>query len=192
MSAGTGVADKDGNKGTNHAHHPRRVRARELDLQVLELRKAGGTFEQIGRQLGKSHGAVHKAFLRAMAAHREELQQSVAEARAIEVARLDHMLLKLWPAVNKGDQNAIHRALKVCERRSRLLGLDLQPEPFGFNPNPGAGVPTQIAVVFVNAGDNKLLSPPIDVPPAPRANGNGHAMPSVEFVPANGKDHDED
>jgi hypothetical protein len=34
------------------------------------------------------------------------------------------MLLALWPQVLKGNQGAIDRALRVMERRAKLLGLD--------------------------------------------------------------------
>jgi len=43
---------------------------------------------------------------------------------ALELERLDVMLLALWRRVQNGDERAIDRALKIEERRAKLLGLD--------------------------------------------------------------------
>ena len=40
------------------------------------------------------------------------------------VQRLDAMLYAVWDDVLQGDANAVHTALKISGRRSRLLGLD--------------------------------------------------------------------
>lgn len=52
------------------------------------------------------------------------LLRPAEEVRTLEVARLDAMLLALWPQVKQGNQGAIEKALKVEERRAKLLGLD--------------------------------------------------------------------
>lgn len=172
-------------RGRNKPTHPRRTAAKIFSQQVLEARIRGFSFNDICESLGKSKGGVIKAYQRAMAEAAKDLAETAAQARLVEVRRLDMYLNKLQKRIESGDTAAIHRALKISERRARLLGLDLQPEPFGYNPNPGAGIPTQIAVVFVGAGaDNRLLNPPT---PAPGS--NGHAPP-LEFVaaPSNGKE----
>ncbi|MEU8919453.1 hypothetical protein AB0D10_00780 [Kitasatospora sp. NPDC048545] len=50
---------------------------------------------------------------------------SVTELRALEDARLDRMFMVAYRrAVRDGDLSAIDRALRIMERRARLLGLD--------------------------------------------------------------------
>jgi hypothetical protein len=52
------------------------------------------------------------------------VQEPAEELRTMEVARLDQMLLGLWPKAIKGDTWAVDRVLKIMERRAALLGLD--------------------------------------------------------------------
>ena len=101
------------------------VTAIERQRQALEYRKAGMGFEQIAGHLGyRDASGAYRAVRRALKA---TIQQSAEEVRDLEVARLDAMLLALWPrAANpKGpDLLAIDRALKIMARRAALLGLD--------------------------------------------------------------------
>ena len=100
----------------------RQVRAHERHLQALELRKAGVTYEVIAGQLGYANASgARKAVLSALKA---TLREPAAELRELELARLDAMLLPLWRRVQAGDEKAIDRALRIMERRARLLGLD--------------------------------------------------------------------
>ncbi|MEU2590812.1 hypothetical protein ABZ649_04500 [Streptomyces albidoflavus] len=57
-----------------------------------------------------------------------ELDEHVDELRAVEAQRLDRLFFVAYrKAVRDGDLPAIDRALRVMERRARLLGLD-RPE----------------------------------------------------------------
>jgi len=99
-----------------------RVRAHERHLQALELRKAGVTYEVIAGQLGYANASgARKAVVSALKA---TLREPAAELRELELARLDAMLLPLWRPVQAGDEKAVDRALRIMERRARLLGLD--------------------------------------------------------------------
>ena len=100
----------------------RQVRAHERHLQALELRKAGVTYEVIAGQLGYANASgARKAVVSALKA---TLREPAAELRELELARLDAMLLPLWRPVQAGDETAVARALRIMERRARLLGLD--------------------------------------------------------------------
>lgn len=97
-------------------------RTREREARVLELRNAGFPWKAIAQEVGYAGpGPTYKAWQRALA---RIPRQQAEEARRQQEERLDTMLRSLWPAVLRGDQMAIHRALKVEERRARLLGLD--------------------------------------------------------------------
>jgi hypothetical protein len=100
----------------------RQVRAHERHLQALELRKAGVTYEVIAGQLGYANASgARKAVVSALKA---TLREPAAEVRELELARLDAMLLPLWRRVQAGDEKVVDRALRIMERRARLLGLD--------------------------------------------------------------------
>ena len=100
----------------------RRVAAHTRQLQALELRKAGATYQAIAEQLGYAHAkGAYKAVTSAL---KLTLREPADELRELEVARLDAMLLPLWRRVQSGDEKAVDRVLRIMERRARLLGLD--------------------------------------------------------------------
>jgi hypothetical protein len=59
-----------------------------------------------------------------LAAVRETATAEATELRALEIERLDGMTSGLWPKVRAGSPPAVSAAVRVSERRSRLLGLD--------------------------------------------------------------------
>lgn len=94
----------------------------DRDRQALELRKAGATYDQIALQLGYSQrSGAHHAVQRGLS----DFMQPVADdVRALELARLDTLLMGLWNAARNGNIGAVDRAIKIMERRSAYLGLD--------------------------------------------------------------------
>ncbi|MGQ9555903.1 MAG: hypothetical protein ACUVWR_17520 [Anaerolineae bacterium] len=100
----------------------RRIRTIERDQQALELRKAGVPYLEIAARLGwRSASTAHVAVTRAL---RRTLQEPADELRELEVARLDALLFAIWPQTSEGNLDAIDRALRIMERRAKLLGLD--------------------------------------------------------------------
>lgn len=98
------------------------IRAFERQRQALELRKAGVSFEIIADRVGyKDASGAYRAV---RAALKKTLQEPADELRMTEVARLDQMLLGLWPKAIKGDTWSVDRVLRIMERRAALLGLD--------------------------------------------------------------------
>ena len=102
--------------------HGRTIEGYEKDQKALELRKEGHSYESISEQLGYStRSASYKAVMRRL---RDMDRPAVSMLRELEVQRLDAMLYAVWGDVLQGDANAVHTALRISERRSRLLGLD--------------------------------------------------------------------
>lgn len=109
-------------------------------MRALEERKAGLSYQEIAVKVGyRSASGAHAAVRKAL---NKTLQEPADELRRIEVARLDQMLGALWEKVKKGDTRAIEAALRVEERRARLLGLD---EPSEVDVTSGGG---HIAIVL--------------------------------------------
>ena len=100
----------------------RTIASYEKDQRALELRKEGHSYESISEQLGYStRSASYKAVMRRL---REVDRPAVSMLRELEVERLDAMLYAVWDNVLQGDTNAVTTALRISERRSRLLGLN--------------------------------------------------------------------
>lgn len=96
--------------------------ATEKALMAWEARKRGATLDQAAKVAGYANrGAAHNAIMK-LKSSRE--QTASAEMVALEEDRLDYYLFQLDAAIRKGDVKAIMAALKVSERRSKLLGLD--------------------------------------------------------------------
>jgi hypothetical protein len=66
----------------------------------------------------------------------EELKEKIPQVRQQELLRCDQMLKALERGVKRGETKSIQTALKVSERRARLLGLDA---PVKLNPVDGEG-----------------------------------------------------
>jgi hypothetical protein len=100
------------------------VLAKDREFQALDLRKAGATYHQIGKQLGISKEGARGAVVRALADLQAICTETAEEVRRIEAERLDALTLGLWEKARKGDVAAVKACLAVMERRSKLLGLD--------------------------------------------------------------------
>ena len=89
--------------------------------QVLELRKAGATWSEIGAALGFSKQRAHVIFQKAL----DELNtEPAADLRKLEAERLDKMQRSLWQQALQGNQGAVDRVLRIMERRAKMFGLD--------------------------------------------------------------------
>ena len=103
---------------------PRKMKAREREERSLNLRKSGATYDSIGRSLGITTDGAYKATIRALRRLNEKIIEGADELRRLEVERLDKMLAAIWGQVLNGNQGAIDRALRIGERRAKLMGLD--------------------------------------------------------------------
>lgn len=98
------------------------LEATEKALKAWEARKHGATLEQAARIAGfANRGAAHNAITGLKRAYQTAASAEMVE---LEADRLDYYLFQLDGAIRKGDTKAITAALKVSERRSKLLGLD--------------------------------------------------------------------
>jgi hypothetical protein len=99
-------------------------------MRVLNLAVAGWSETQIGAALGLPRKRVYKV-LEAEIKKCDRLSlRGADELRRLEMLRLDEMLKALWPVISGqvttrgGPARAVEVALKVCESRRKLLGLD--------------------------------------------------------------------
>ena len=92
------------------------------ELKVLELRRAGFTFQRIAEEVGyATPSGAQRALERVMT---RNVPQAPEEFRWQELDRLDRMQVALWPRAMKGDDRAIGTIVRLMERRARLVGID--------------------------------------------------------------------
>lgn len=93
-------------------------------VKALSLRQAGASFRDIGNQLGVSRQQAYRDVDLALTELAHHQRQKAEKLRALELARLDRLLLGVWPRAQGGDLGAVDRAVRIVERIDRLLGLD--------------------------------------------------------------------
>lgn len=101
---------------------PRRISAAEKRRKALQLRKGGASYDAIARQVGYANrGNAHHAVMQEL---RELPRDDAADVLALEVERLDQLLMALWPAAMKGNVRSAETVIRLMERRAKLQGLD--------------------------------------------------------------------
>jgi hypothetical protein len=95
----------------------------DRENKVLELRRAGDTWERIASIVGYANASgAQKAYRRVVVRVQRE---SVDEIRDMELDRLDRLQRAYWTdAIVNHDRRAAELVLKVMDRRAKLLGLD--------------------------------------------------------------------
>ena len=94
----------------------------DKETKVLELRRAGLTWQRIADEVGYAdHTGAYAAYKRAI---RRTQQQPADELREQELDRIDRLQLAAWPNAMKGSEKAILAIVRLMERRAKLLGLD--------------------------------------------------------------------
>jgi len=96
---------------------------------ALELRQAGLTYRELATALTNrgypcKFTTAYKDVMRCLDEIAEKTHEEADHLRTLELTRLDTMLKGIWNRVIKGDTPSIDRALKISERRARLLGID--------------------------------------------------------------------
>lgn len=90
--------------------------------QAVELRKAGATYEQIGKTLNLSRSRAHQLVQEGLEVIREQIRQDANLVMALELDRLDAMLLSLWK--DKKNPRVADTILRIMERKHKLQGLE--------------------------------------------------------------------
>ena len=119
--------------------------ARERRQKAFEMRKAGASYEQIGKALGISMQAAHKHVKKHLQQIAEKTDEDAREVLKLELARLDQMLLGLYQNAKSGKEGAVDRVLKIMERRAKLLGIDAPSRRELSGPN-GDPLPTRLVI----------------------------------------------
>lgn len=88
------------------------------------MRLSGMSQRQIAEELGLAQPTVSLMLRRVREAAIASSRDVAVQATAEQNARLDVMLGAVWDKVQTGNEKSIEVAIKVEERRAKLLGLD--------------------------------------------------------------------
>lgn len=98
---------------------------RERRKQCVGLALAGVDWATIAERLEyASAAAACTDYRRAKEASQAELDSSVEEMRAKEVARVDRLMQAVWPKALKGDTKSVDAAHRLIITRCKILGLE--------------------------------------------------------------------
>ena len=87
----------------------------DRELKVLELRRAGLTWQRIAEQVGYAdHSGAYLAYKRAL---KRVLQQPAEELRQAEIDRLDRLQLAAWPKAMQGDNITLSERFKHSDKQ---------------------------------------------------------------------------
>jgi DNA-binding transcriptional MerR regulator len=98
------------------------ARGLENRRKVLDLRVAGVTFENIGRQLKITKQAAHKHYRRAMAEAQQRTAELSDELTELTRRRLDALISAHW--VSRADPRSAEVIIRVEALRMRLEGTE--------------------------------------------------------------------
>jgi hypothetical protein len=102
---------------------PAAIERAEKERQAVALRQSGATFDQIATEMGLANrGAAHKMVQRGLT---RWMHESDEELRAVELARSETIIGRLWPKIDRDDPDpkAIDAYLRLADYRAKLAGL---------------------------------------------------------------------
>lgn len=102
----------------------KREAAAERRVKSLELRKMGWSYRRIGKALGVAGKTAFQDVRDALEALRQEQDGLAEDILALELERLDDMLVTALKQAIGGRLEAIDRVLRIMDRRARFLGTD--------------------------------------------------------------------
>jgi len=145
---------------------PKRLAYKLKELEVLDRRLEGMSFDEIGAAMGIPGNTAHSIIMRLLDRYDNELGQKVGQARREEIERNRKMLQYLQVNVRKGDPKAIRVAVQISERISRLQGLDAPVELKHEGTGPGGAITVEIFRQMISDEDPAPITKEV-------GNGNG-------------------
>lgn len=112
-------------------HNQPAMSSQDKAIAVLQLRRAGYSYSQISKSqaIKLSKTRVANIVTREMRRLDAKLLEEAKICRQLDLQRLDEMWIGIYPKAKAGDLHCIDRALKIIERRARIMGYEqLAPE----------------------------------------------------------------
>lgn len=122
-------------RGAQQKTRAEQLLAAERKKKAFALRKGGASYPEIAEALGVSVSTAHGYVASTLEALQKEAREDADVIREMELMRLDSMWMALMPQMQKGHLQAIDKGLKIMERRSKFLGLDMPVKTALTNPD---------------------------------------------------------
>lgn len=164
-------SDKDNGKPAKHIvrRAGEDVELAEKRALAMEYRREGWSYRDIAMLMESTISTVYAWVQGELIALRSLTKEAAEDVRDMELQRCDMLLNNLMPGIKAGDAQSIVAALRVGERRSKLLGLDAATKIdakgafMNLTPEQVAGMSdTEIQKVITNlvtmAGTAKMLT----------------------------------
>jgi hypothetical protein len=90
----------------------------------LELRRQGAHYREIASKLGVGIATAYGDVQAELVELRDQTKHEAEDLRDLELQRCDVMVNGLWDGIRGGDPRSVMAAVRVSERRARLLGID--------------------------------------------------------------------
>jgi hypothetical protein len=100
----------------------KRIKNREHLAQALGLRKAGASYDAIGKALGLSKTRAYQLVTAGLDEINETVRDEATAVKRLELERCDDLLMALWP--QRKNPRVVDSIIRVMDRRARLEGLD--------------------------------------------------------------------
>lgn len=127
-------AKKRGNPGSQknngkNAHD--KIMKRQREVQAIQLRRAGATFDQIAEQIGTTATNAYRIVQRYLDRVSNQFMPVARDVLTMELERCDELLVRHnaeLSVLQEGDTEGLQRItngiLKILDRRARYLGLN--------------------------------------------------------------------
>lgn len=136
----------------------------EKQKEALHMRVNGHSVEFIAETFDLEVEVVEKWIRQSLNKARRANKNLGTSIIELEVQRLDSMLTGLEYGISNGDQNSIASALKIGERRSKLLGLDKPVKIAPTTPDGEHGYqtidPSKMSTEALNSLKNAMIPIP--------------------------------
>jgi predicted DNA-binding protein YlxM (UPF0122 family) len=108
----------------------KKSQAKTIDItarqeKAIQLRRSGLSLREIASRLEVNVATIHSDIKTMLAEAIKENVDNADQLRAMEIERLDRMTMAIQAQVTAGHLGAIDRAIRISERRAKLLGLDM-------------------------------------------------------------------
>ena len=141
----------------------------ERDVRIFKMKQAGVASQEIARRFGVSVAVVGRSVNRQLEKLNSEALLAYPEVLRMELERLDALQSAIWPMTQhrrvtlddgtevsvEPDMKAIQQVLSVMDRRSRLLGMEVQQKQ--VNVSVGLDAATD-SIRLAMAGEKALPS----------------------------------
>ncbi len=148
----------------------------ERDVRIFKMRQAGVAAQEIARRFGVSVAVVGRSVNRQLEKLNSEALLAYPEVLRMELERLDALQAAIWPMTQhrrvtlddgtdvsvEPDMKAIQQVLSVMDRRSKLLGMEVQQKQVDVRVGVDVGDGIRLAM----AGQQALPSATANSPEA--------------------------